>query len=270
MPRRNVRFWSKLGIRNATWEVRFTPVRGHRQAVSTCPKSAMNRLMHRRKQQLYSMRARIQGRTVGKLSATLKLRNTICQKPTYPRREIAGQFGGQAARTRRLLIEPEPITYLHAQALLGEALKNSGENLASANLVNWLAILFGIDRRGSSHGFTTNQAERKLVVSLASDDRPALKVVMITLAGDPTVPDLRLPTYSAGGNVCDVVEPGLISDPDDCFFPGYEPFIGPTSGLLNADQAANRQHQEIVPSPKHVERPALLDQVRIIEWQTPW
>ena len=48
-----------------TREVRFTPVRGHRQAVSTCPKSAMNRLMHRRKQQLYSITWSARASSVG-------------------------------------------------------------------------------------------------------------------------------------------------------------------------------------------------------------
>jgi hypothetical protein len=35
-----------------------------------------------------------------------------------------------------------------AAALLGEALKNSGENLACANLVNWFAVLLGIHASG--------------------------------------------------------------------------------------------------------------------------
>ena len=49
------------------------------------------------------------------------------------------------------------------------------------------------------------------------------------------------------------------------FFPGGEPFIDPASRLLDADQAAYREHEEVVPGPEQVECPAVLDQVRTVE-----
>jgi len=79
-----------------------------------------------------------------------------------------------APRTRS---HHRPMSALGEHQLSGEPLKNAGENLACTNLLEWLAILIGIDAPGHRLArFIADQAERKLVVTLARNDGLALEI----------------------------------------------------------------------------------------------
>jgi hypothetical protein len=61
--------------------------------------------------------------------------------------------------------------FLHIALLSSEAMKNTPENSAWMNLVERLAISFGIDApRHCFPRFIANQADRKLVGTLAGND----------------------------------------------------------------------------------------------------
>src|SRR5437868_4942967 len=155
--------------------------------------------------------------------------------------------------------------------LSSEPMKNAGEHAAGINLFEWLAILFGIDTPGHRlPSFITDQTDRKLVGTLASNHCRTLDSFHDN--GSCRTDWIRYftgETHSACGDVDDIVEARLSSKFDDHLFASSEPFIEPSSRLLDADQAANPQDKEIVPGPEQVERPTILDQVRMVERKHP-
>src|ERR1700732_322753 len=145
----------------------------------------------------------------------------------------------------------------------GEALKDARENPACKNLFERFAIPLGIDTQGHRlPRFIANQADRKLAGTLAGNDGRALDPSHDEGGRRPNrVWDLTCQTQSAGGNVHYVVDVRPLADFDAHFFFGGETLVGSASRLLDADEAANRQDDEIVPGPEQVERSTILNKV---------
>jgi hypothetical protein len=151
--------------------------------------------------------------------------------------------------------------------LSSETLKNARENPAWKNLAERFAILLGIDTQGHRlPRVIADQADRKLVGTLAGNDGRALDP---SHDEDGRRPDrvryLTCQTHSAGGYVRYVVDTRLTANFDEHFFLGGEALVDAAARLLDADQAANHQHHEIVPGPEQVERSTILDQVGVVE-----
>jgi len=116
-----------------------------------------------------------------------------------------------------------PMSALGEHQLSGEPLKNAGENLACTDLLEWLAILIGIDAPGHRLArFITDQAERKLIVTLAGYDGLALEIPNDDIGRRSNGIRYRaFQTHSTDGNVRDVEQSNAVSDSDDRFFPGW-------------------------------------------------